>query len=56
VCKEAARGGNLEMLKWARQHDCPWDAGTCSFAASGGHLEVLQWVRPGSFTFQFTLL
>ena len=33
------------MLKWAREHDCPWDEGTCGHAALGGHLEMLQWAR-----------
>jgi len=31
------------MLKWLREHDCPWDSLTCALAAEGGHLEVLQW-------------
>ena len=44
------------MLKWAREHGCPWDESTCAAAAGeeqstvlpdvqGGHLEVLQWAR-----------
>ena len=39
------------MLKWAREHDCPWDEGDnyqldcCALAAQGGHLEVLKWAR-----------
>jgi hypothetical protein len=36
---------NLDVLQWAREHDCPWDSNTCLFAASRGHLEVLQWAR-----------
>ena len=39
----AAQEGHLEVLQWAREHDCPWDAMTCK--AQGGHLEVLQWAR-----------
>ena len=27
------------MLKWLREHHCPWDELTCSAAAAGGHLE-----------------
>ena len=38
-------GGHLEVLKWARENDCPWDEETCADAAEGGHLEVLQWAR-----------
>jgi hypothetical protein len=43
----AAEAGHLEVLKWAREHHCPWDEFTCTCesAASNGHLETLQWVR-----------
>jgi hypothetical protein len=44
-CARAARNGHLEVLKWAREHDCPWDEITCSLAAWGGHKEVLRWAR-----------
>ena len=42
----------MEVLKWAREHHCPWEGATdefdtdcCALAAEGGHLEVLRWVR-----------
>jgi hypothetical protein len=35
----------VEVLRWARVHDCPWDEGTCHHAAWGGHLDVLKWAR-----------
>ena len=41
TCANAAHGGHLEVLKWARENDCPWDGRTCAFAANGGHLELL---------------
>ena len=43
----AARGGNLEVLKWARSQDppCPWSEETCREAAWNGHLDVLKWAR-----------
>jgi len=47
-CSHAARGGHLEVLKWAREHGCPWNENgycVCDDAASGGHLEVLKWAR-----------
>ena len=31
------------MLRWAREHNCPWDEATCAFAASNGELDVLRW-------------
>ena len=43
------------MLKWAREHGCPWveidEDGSqkiincCACAAARGHLEVLKWLR-----------
>jgi hypothetical protein len=36
-CSNAARGGHLELLTWAREqeHGCPWDEETCSLRRSG---------------------
>ena len=45
LCALAAYTGNLEMLKWLRDNECPWSASTCTFAAQNGNLEVLQWAR-----------
>ena len=45
TCSNAAAGGHLEVLQWARANGCEWHSGTCSNAAEGGHLEVLQWAR-----------
>jgi hypothetical protein len=45
TCRLAAKGGHLEVLQWAREHGCHWDAWTCSKAARGGHLETLKWAR-----------
>ena len=25
VCNEAAHGRHLEVLRWAREHHCPWE-------------------------------
>jgi hypothetical protein len=33
------------MLRWAREHGCPWDEPTCINAAERGHLDVLRWAR-----------
>ena len=45
TCREAAKGGHLEVLQWAHENGCPWDEWTCASAAESGHLEVLQWAR-----------
>ena len=41
----AAHFGQLEALKYAREHGAPWESFTCALAARGGHLHVLQWLR-----------
>ena len=45
VCRYAAQGGRLEILKWAREHGFSWDESTCSQAARHGYLEVVKWAR-----------
>jgi hypothetical protein len=45
TCMNAARGGHLHILKWARAQNCPWDSETCAAAAEGGHLKVLMWLH-----------
>ena len=39
------KNGHLELLKWAIENGCQWNAMTCARAAENGHLEVLQWAR-----------
>ena len=39
----AAGRGHLELLKWAREHECPWNEETCARAAHCGEMEVLSW-------------
>ena len=45
TCKEAAREGHLEVLKYAHENGCPWNEVTCIAAASEGHLEVLKYAH-----------
>ena len=46
VCREAARGGHLHIVRYLRlMLGCPWDGSVCANAAAGGHLHVLQWLR-----------
>ena len=45
LCAHAAKGGHLEVLRWARKQSCAWNEGTCTWAGEGGHLELLQWWR-----------
>ena len=45
TCSQAASGGHLSILQWARSRGCPWDSDTCASASLHGHLEVLQWAR-----------
>jgi len=45
---EAARQGNLEMIKYCVAKECPIDVWACANAASGGHLEVLKYLHEGA--------
>ena len=40
----AAGNGDLELLQWLQQQDCPWDYHSCEQAAEKGHVHVLQWL------------
>ena len=49
-----ARGGDMEAVRWLREHKCPWDgerfhlyfpSNACIAAAEGGHLDVLRYLR-----------
>ena len=44
---EAARRGNVYVLKWLRTADsrCSWDVTTCAAAAMEGQLTTLMWLR-----------
>ena len=49
-CANAAYVGDLELLKWLREHGYPWGgdldgSATCYHAAREGHLHVLKWAR-----------
>lgn len=41
---KAARSGNLEILKWARDNGCPWDKRVSQAAADTGQEGVLTWL------------
>jgi len=46
ACALAARGGDLELLKWLHSTGCPFDPRkTLPAAAQGGYLEVLTWLH-----------
>ena len=45
VCHLAAENGYLDILKLARQKNCPWNSFTPEFAAKNGHLDIVKWVR-----------
>jgi hypothetical protein len=45
TCCGAAAGGHLDVLRWALEHNCPWDWMTCHDAVGNGRLAVLQWAR-----------
>jgi hypothetical protein len=42
MCELAARNGHLDVLMFAREHDCPWTIDVCQGAAQFGYLEMLK--------------
>jgi len=45
VCDYAACLGSVRLLKWARENNCDWSAGTCSDAALHAHLPALKYLH-----------
>lgn len=43
LCEKAAYTGFLEILKWLRQNNCPWDETICTKAAINKHYKLLKW-------------
>jgi hypothetical protein len=43
TCEEASKNGQIECLKYAHTHGCPWDEMTCEVSAGNGHLDCLQY-------------
>jgi hypothetical protein len=52
----AAKYGHLELLRWALDNGCPWDAETRPRAGLGGHLELLKWARAKGCPWERALL
>ncbi len=45
LCSRAADSGSIEMLKFLREKNVPWNEDTCEFAAQAGNLKILKWAR-----------
>ena len=43
--RRAAQARHLEVLRWAREHGCPWDVSNVCMPAYHGYLNVLKWAR-----------
>ena len=44
-CASAARYGGLQLLQWAREHGCEWDAHTIDAARDNGCAATIEYVR-----------
>ncbi|PNH02651.1 hypothetical protein TSOC_011350, partial [Tetrabaena socialis] len=44
VFEAAARAGSMELLRWLRERDCPWDAAVFAASVEGGSEEQLEWL------------
>eukprot|EP01117_Protostelium_nocturnum_P015718 TRINITY_DN6115_c0_g1_i1.p1 TRINITY_DN6115_c0_g1~~TRINITY_DN6115_c0_g1_i1.p1 ORF type:complete len:459 (+),score=85.48 TRINITY_DN6115_c0_g1_i1:203-1579(+) len=43
VMGEIAKFGDLDLLMWSRDRNCPWGAGFLGHAARSGNLEMIKW-------------
>ncbi|KAL3656484.1 hypothetical protein V7S43_018631 [Phytophthora oleae] len=48
--EEAARNGELELVRWLCEVRGEWSPYAAVLAASGGHLQVLEWLRTNLFS------
>lgn len=48
VCTAIARLGRLDILRYAREHHCPWDARTCAAAALQAPFQFLEYLTLNS--------
>ena len=44
ICSTAVTYGNLELLKWSREHGCDWNKDYC-LNVSKNHPHVYQWIN-----------
>ena len=44
TCWGAAKGGHLEVLRWARENGCPWNPSEC-LTASAQQPAVIAWIE-----------
>lgn len=45
LCAEAALGGHIHVIAWARKRGYPWDKMACQNAAYENHFDLLKWLR-----------
>jgi len=50
----APAGCSIEVLKWLREHECPWGKHTGAEAAWRGDMEILRWLRENGCIFDPT--
>ena len=49
TCYAIACTGRLDILQWALDRGCPWDARCASACASGGHMDMFRWILDERF-------
>ena len=44
TCANAAGGGHVKVLEWARASGAEWDEWSWAASAAGGHIHVMEWL------------
>ncbi|SOB74025.1 ankyrin repeat [Cedratvirus lausannensis] len=55
ACSSAATCGRLEILKWCKEENFPWNSATCTNAARYGHLKILKWARANGWFYRLAI-
>jgi hypothetical protein len=45
IFNEAAKHGNIRLMKWLKANECPWDSETFEYAVIHGNLENMKWLK-----------
>ena len=61
ICLSAILRGNIKLLKWAKENNCPWDEWVFHYSALSGNLETMKWLKENNcpwdkLTFYYTAL
>ena len=43
--ENAAKNGNIRIMKWLKKNNCPWIEWTFTYAAENGNIKIMKWLK-----------